>query len=202
METRRQPDEQRIGRDRLRERVAERGGGIVEALGRADAVDADADDAGEPAVGRRHALGEQAGDLGPAPHQVVRPFQAEADAAEVFDRLGERDAGDEADLRRERRRTGIDDERAGVEIARRRAPEAALAAAPVGLLLGDDPQPARVAGERRAARFVVGRADAREPGDPPAGEQRLGVDLKIDCVQNSDFAAAIAASVSGAGANA
>ena len=135
-----------------------------------------------------------------APQEIIGPFQREFGAAEIFDRLRQRDAGDKAELGRERGRTGIDDQAAGVEIAGRRAPEAPLAAAPVGLLLGDDPQPAAIAGERERARLVVGRADAGQARQTPAGEQGFGVDPPIkQSVQNNDFAAAIAVSVKGAG---
>ena len=78
-----------------------------------------------------------------------------------------------------------------------------MAPASSRLFAGDDPQTSGIAESRAAARFVAGRTQAGVARDPPAREQRLRlVRLRIENVQNSDLAAAIAASVRGAGANA
>jgi len=71
--------------------------------------------------------------------EIVRPFKARLRRAGVFGRARERDARDEAELRRERLRARIDQQRAGVEIAPGRDPGPAAAAAAGGLLPGDDP---------------------------------------------------------------
>jgi hypothetical protein len=85
-------------------------------------------------------------------HQIVRPFASDVGRIEVS--CGTR--RDEAELRRDRRRAWIDHQRAGVKITLGRDPDAATAASPRSLFVGDDPQPASVAGERSAARLLVG----------------------------------------------
>jgi len=75
--------------------------------------------------------------------------------------------------------------------------------APLRLFAGDDPQAPGIAENRAAARFVVGRSQTSVARDPPVREQWLRLyGLTIENVQNSDLAAAIAASVRGAGASA
>ena len=107
-------------------------------------------------------------------------------------------AGDEAKLRRDRWRTGIDHEGAGVKVALGRDPGPAAAASARGLLVGDDPQSVAVAGQRAAARLLVSRIDGAESNDAPASMSAVqpgGGGQKSDC------AAAIAALVIGDGAN-
>ena len=75
--------------------------------------------------------------------------------------------------------------------------------APLRLFAGDDPQAPGIAENRAAARFVVGRSQTSVARDPPALDERLRfARLRIEVFQNSDLAAAIAASVRGAGASA
>jgi len=78
-----------------------------------------------------------------------------------------------------------------------------MAPAPHRLFAGDDPQPPGIARERAPAGFVAGRTQPGVARDPPARKQRLRFARRtIENVQNSDLAAAIAASVRGAGASA
>ena len=109
----------------------------------------------------------------------------------------ERHSGDETELRRERGRAWMNQQGAGVKAAPGRDPPSSTPAPPGALLLGDDPQAAGIAGERPPPRLLVGRVRSSEPDDAPGG-QALQPSGRA---QNSDFAAAIAASVSGEGAN-
>ena len=77
-------------------------------------------------------------------------------------------------------------------------PGAAAAASALGLLVGDDPQAAGVAGDRPAARLFVGRIDRTQANDTPAPMRALKAE---GGGQKSDCAAAIAALVIGEGAN-
>ena len=60
---------------------------------------------------------------------------------------------------------------------------------------------ARIAGERQAARFVVGRVDARVAIEAPARSRQSRAIGKCALRQNNDLAAAIAAFVNGAGSS-
>ena len=131
-------------------------------------------------------------------HQIVWPFEADIGHAKICDRARQRHSGDEAELRRNRTRAGIDHQGAGVQVAPRRDPGAATAASARGLFVRDDPQSVGVAGQRAAARLLVGRIDGAETNDAPASMRAVqpgGGGQKSDC------AAAIAAFVIGDGAN-
>ena len=183
---------------RLSPCLRQTGGCVAKALRRMRAIDADPDHVGGPPASKANAFDEDAGAFRASRHQIVRPFEADVGRAEVVCGPRQRHAGDEAELRRGRRRTGIDHEGAGVKIALRRDPNTAATASPRGLLVGDDPQPAGLAGERPAARFLVGRIDRAVSNDAPASKRRVqtgGGDQKSDC------AAAIAALVIGEGRN-
>ena len=72
-----------------------------------------------------------------------------------------------------------------------------MPSAPGKLLVGDHPDPPDVAGNGQFARPIVGRAEpSMKLGAPRAENQRFERRLSR---QNSDFAAAIAALVIGAG---
>ena len=105
-------------------------------------------------------------------------------------------AGDEPELRRDRTRAWIQDEGAGVQVAPRRDPASATAPSARSLFLSDDPQSVGAAGQRAAARLLVGRIDGAQTNDAPAYAVQPG-----GGGQKSDCAAAIAAFVIGDGAN-
>ena len=130
-------------------------------------------------------------------HQIIRPFEADFGCAEIPRGARKGHAGDEAELRRDRGRAGIDQKSAGVQVALARNPGPATAAPARGLLVGDDPQ-GRFAGQRAAARLFVGRIDGAKSNDAPASMRAV---QPGSGAQKSDCAAAIAALVIGEGAN-
>ena len=73
--------------------------------------------------------------------------------------MSRRDAGDKAEFRGPVRRRRIDQEQARVKISPRRQPDAAIAAPPLGLGIGDHPELTGIAlfGPRQA--LVVGRGE-------------------------------------------
>ena len=130
---------------RRAERVGSRiGVGIGKTLGRRDAIDADADDArrsARPAASRPRPAGPRAWR-----RRQTRSFGHLSATPRRRDRATARRSATPAtkpSLRRERGVAGVDEQRARVEIAGRRTPAPALPAAPRGLLVGDDPEPAR-----------------------------------------------------------
>src|ERR1700735_1522843 len=131
-------------------------------------------------------------------HQSVRPFEANIGRAKVPRSPRQRHTRDKAELRRDRRRTGIDHEGAGVQVASRRDPGAAAATPAGSLLVCDNPHAAGVAGQRAATRLFVGRIDGAQSNDAPVMMRAV---RSGDGVQKSDCAAAMAALVSGEGAN-
>src|SRR5271165_368153 len=161
---------------------------------RALKIDADADDAGQSPRRKRKTFDQQPRAFRAVVDKIVRPFEPSAGGANIRGGAGERDACDESKLGRFRLRTWIDQQSAGVEIAARRDPGSPAPTAAGVLLAGGDPEAARVARERAAARLLVGGVDRVEPSEPPAGRRGL---LRA---QNSVCAAAIAASVSSQGA--
>ena len=194
---REKPRKKRGGLDRAAVVAPERGGRIADPLRRVAAIDPDPDDAGKPTIGKRRALEQQAGAFGAADDEIVRPFETRPPRAEVPGRPDEGHAGDEAQLRRAGLRARIDQQRARMEIAPRRHPAAASAAAAGALLACDDPQPAGIARDGAAARLGIGRVDRVETVDPPSerrGSPRGGN------AQNSVCAAAMAALVKSEGA--
>jgi hypothetical protein len=92
-------------------------------------------------------------------------------------------------------RRWIGEQQADVEIARLRHPHAPAPAAARALAVRRDPQRPALALARQCQRFRVGRADRIALDEMHAGRQ----DRRIEPHQNSDFAAALAASSSGAG---
>ena len=65
-------------------------GGIGEPGRRADAIDADPDDAGKAPVAERGAFDEEAGEFGAAPDEIVGPFQPDFVArAEIVERAAQ-----------------------------------------------------------------------------------------------------------------
>ena len=156
-------------------------------------------DAGEAVPRERHAFDEDPGAFDAVSEMRSFGHLRRASAAPMsFGRAGERDAGDEAELRRDRRRTRIDQQCAGVEIALGRDPGSSAPASPGGLFAGDDPQTPRIAGKSATARLIAGRIDRVEMDDAPG---RRRAERRLARAQNRDCAAAIAALVSGDGAN-
>src|SRR5262245_50744910 len=103
------------------------------------AIDADSDNAGGPTTGEADTLNEDSSAFRASRHQIIWPLEADVGCAEVLCRARQRHAGDETELSRLRRRTGIDHEGAGVKVALPRDPGPAAAAPPRGLFIGDDP---------------------------------------------------------------
>ena len=163
-----------------------------------DTIHANPNHASGPAAPKAQAFDEDPGAFRTARHQIVRPFEADFGPAEIPRGARQGHAGNEAELRRDRRRTGIDHQGARVQIAPRRDPSAATTASARGLFVCDNPQGAGVAGQRAPARLLVSRIDGAESNEAPVvmrAVQPRGGGQKSDC------AAAIAASVSGEGAN-
>jgi hypothetical protein len=130
-------------------------------------------------------------------HQIVRPLEAHLGRAQIPRGARQGHARDKAELRRERRGTGIYHENAGVQVARWRDPGSPPAASAGGLFICDNPHAAGVASRRATTRLLVGRIDGPQSNDAPALMRAV---RSGDGVQKSDCAAAIAALVSGEGA--
>src|SRR5579863_2121413 len=103
-------------------------------------IDSDADRNDEALRRQAPALQQNAGELAAVGDEVVGPFEANAAAAEVLDRATRRQPRDKAELGRVGDGAGIDEQRAAVKIAGRRAPLSSVPAAPGGLSVRDDPQ--------------------------------------------------------------
>ena len=162
------------------------------------AIHADPYDTSRPPASKTKAFDEDPSAFRAVRHEIIRPFEADIGHAKICDRTRQRHSGDEAELRRDRTRAGIDHEGAGVQVSLWRDPGAAPTASPRRLLVGYDPQVVRVASQRAAARFFVGRIDGAKTNDPPASMRAV---QPGDGGQKSDCAAAIAALVIGEGAN-
>ena len=95
-------------------------------------------------------------------HQIIRPFKADFDRAKILCGARQGNASNEAELRRNRTRAGIDHEAAGVQVAPRRDPATAAAASARSLFIRHNPQAIGVAGQGATARLLVGRIDGAE----------------------------------------
>ena len=124
-------------------------------------------------------------------------------AAEIGDGPTQRDAGHEPDLRSDLGIAGVEDQCARMQVSRGRMPDAPVTAAARGLFVRPNPEVSGIARERALPRFVARGAQPRVALDAPGIERRVH-DFRrgIRRFQNSDLAAAIAASVRGAGASA
>ena len=163
------------------------------------AIDADPYDTCRPPASKTKAFNENPGAFRSTRHQIVWPFEADIGHAEICDRARQRHSGDEAELRRNRTRAGIDHQGAGVEVSLRRDPGAAPTASARRLLVGYDPQAIGVAGQRAAARLLVGRIRRRR--NRTIRQRSMRAVQPGGGGQKSDCAAAIAALVIGEGAN-
>ena len=173
-------------------------GCIPDALWRMRAIHADPDHAGGPPPPEANAFDEDPRAFRASTHEIVRPFEANVSRSKIPRGARQGHARDEAELRRDRRGTGIDHEAAGVQVTARREPDPATAAPAGGLLVRDNPHAAGVAGQRAATRLFVGRIDGAQSNDAPVMMRAV---RSGDGVQKSDCAAAMAALVSGEGAN-
>src|SRR5262249_34484661 len=92
-------------------------------------------------------------------------------------------------------------QQAGVEIAGRRYPRAPAPAPARALPLGGDPERPALPLTPQIESGGVGRPDPRGRGGPPPRRGRPGLEFHSasSFIQNSDFAAALAASTSGLG---
>ena len=177
--------------------VGQNGRRIADALRRAHAIDADADDAGEALLGKRRALDQKAGAFRAAGDEIVRPFEARRPRRASSAARASATPATKPSCARHRLRTRVDQQSAGVEIAPRRSPGPTAPAPPGALLIGDDPETSGIAGERAPARLLVGRVRSRRGGRRATRERRSAPAAS----QNRVCAAAIAALVSGEGAN-
>ena len=162
------------------------------------AIHADPDDTSRPIASKTETFNKNPGAFRATRHQIVGPFEADVGRAEIPCGAHEGYTGDEAELRRERVRAGVDHQGAGVQVAPRRDPGPATAASARGLFVRDDPQPVGVASQRAATRLLVGRIDDAKTNDAPISMRAV---QPGDGGQKSDCAAAIAALVIGDGAN-
>ncbi len=161
------------------------------------AVDADADGDGQHVAGAL-AFNQDAGKFGAAAEDVIRPFQRQHSAQlrrALEDRVVERQRGDKRQLRGTFRRRRISQKQCRVEIAGRRHPFVAAAAAAGGLLRGDDPERVALAGARACQRFGIGRRQ-RVMGRQTITRRRS---RRGKLHQNSEWAAALATLTSGPG---
>ena len=131
------------------------------------AIHADPYDTSRPRAAETKAFNKNPGAFRSTRHQIVWPFEADIGHAKICDRARQRHSGDEAELRRDRARTGIDHEGAGVQVSLRRDPGAAPTASSCRLLFGYDPEAIRVANQRAAARLFVGLIDGAKTNDAP-----------------------------------
>jgi hypothetical protein len=161
------------------------------------AVHADADHDDQPSFDALP-FDQDAGELGVAAEEVIRPFQHQFSAqrgSAVEDRIIRGQCGDERQFGRMVRRCRLVEEKRGVEIARQRRPFVAAPAAPRGLLPRRDPERAALAAACRRQCFGVGRSERLVRRQANARRNRRGMKPH----QNSEWAAALATPTSGAG---
>jgi len=125
------------------------------------AVYADTGDAREAPIGEICTLQQYSANLGAVMENIIRPFDRNAPivAKDFAQRVSCRDAGDKAEFRGPVWRRRIDQKQARMQIAPRRRPDAAIAAAPLGLGIGDHPQSAGIALFGARQTLVVGRGE-------------------------------------------
>ena len=109
-----------LGRaDRLPARADEARGRVAKPFWRMRAIDADPHRIRGAPAGEANPFDEDAGAFGAVQHKIVRPFEAGVGRAGIACSARQRHAGDEAELRRERGGTRINQERGGVKVAPR-----------------------------------------------------------------------------------
>lgn len=172
--------------------------GIGQILRVAREIETDPDADGE-APADAPALQQHARQFRAVHEQIVGPFETRRDS-EIADGGLRRQPRDEAELGAVGDGARIDQQRAAVKIAARRAPDAAVPPPARRLLLGDDPKAACVSGESAALGLFARAVDGVVALDPPAVEGELA-DVRRGRVQNRLLAAAAAAAVRPAGAN-
>ena len=161
------------------------------------AIDANTDGDGEFPC-RPLAFDEDAGELGTAAKNVIRPFQREIGAQvrrAIEDGVVERQRGDERQFRGAFSRRRIDQKQRRIEVARLGNPRISPPATARGLLPGYDPERTVLAAARQRQRFGVGGFQRFMGCQPIARRHRRGVKLH----QNSEWAAALATPTNGPG---
>ena len=78
------------------------------------AIHANSHDTRRPPASKTKTFNENPGAFRAVRHQIIRPFEADFGRAEIPCGARQGHAGDEAELRRDRGRAGIDHESAGV----------------------------------------------------------------------------------------
>ena len=81
-------------------------------------------------------------------------------------RLCQSDTRDKTQLRGERHRRGVNQQKARSEIALRRLPDPTLSSTPFGLFPSRDPERPTLAIARTAHGFIIRGINRREPFDP------------------------------------
>lgn len=135
-------------------------------------IDADADDEPGALPGVLRRFQQDPGDLAAFKQHVVGPFAGDAKARPggFFDHLDDGKGGDEGKPRRRHHRPRRRGEKAGVEVARKRCPGAAMAASALALSAGDEPlRPDTVCAEA-PPRLFIGAVDVVEEDE---GRQSL-----------------------------
>ena len=160
------------------------------------AIDADPDDAGEAAPARLRRLQQDTRQLGAAHTNVIGPFDARCRPQKATERRGQRDTRHKAKFRRAVLRRSIHQQKARIEIARGRDPLAPQSPLAAGLLHGADPERTGIAIAAARHGLVIGGAEVVENLQPIAALCDGGGKAHA---QNSDLAAAAAATSSGPG---
>src|SRR5229473_7425289 len=161
---------------------------------------ADADYGRERPARRAFALDQDAREFRAVADHVVGPFEPDARGehrGQLADRIMERERRHERELGSAIGGTRVGEEQAGVEIAALGNEGAAAPSAARRLLRRRDPQRAALAQPRLRQRLGIRRSDGVVDDQPNPGGGGSGIELHAG--QNSDFAAASAASMSGAG---
>ena len=104
------------------------------------AVHADSHDASRPSRSKTKAFNENPSTFRATKHQIIWPFETDIGRAEIRRGARQRHSRNEAELRRDRWRTGIDHQGASVKVALRRNPRPSASPSPRGLFFCDDPQ--------------------------------------------------------------
>src|SRR5262249_37298533 len=165
------------------------------------AVDADAD--GD----RVHValpFDQDAGEFGTREQEIVRPFDRQPwleIGGDIHHGIVDRKRRNERKLRPTLGCRRPRKQQAGVEIAGRRYPRAPAPAAARALSLGGDPERPPLALACKTEALGLGRPEPPGREGPPPRRGRPGLEFHSasSFIQNSDFAAALAASTSGLG---
>jgi hypothetical protein len=105
------------------------------------AIHADTGDTCEASIGEICTFQQYSAKLGAVMKNIIRPFDRNTaiPAKDFAQRVGGRNAGDKAEFRGPVRRRRINQQQTRMKIAPRRRPDAAIAAAALGLGIGEHP---------------------------------------------------------------